>query len=36
LIVEFKDEGETITGVRLTGDGREIFGGELLPESWSA
>ncbi|HEX4439292.1 MAG TPA: diaminopimelate epimerase [Thermoanaerobaculia bacterium] len=36
LIVEFKDEGETITGVRLTGDGREIFGGDLLPESWSA
>jgi diaminopimelate epimerase len=36
LVVEFKDEGETITGVRLTGDGREVFAGELLPEAWSA
>lgn len=36
LVVEFKDEGDTITGVRLTGDGREIYAGELLEEAWSA
>jgi diaminopimelate epimerase len=35
LVVEFKDEGETITGVRLTGDGREVYAGELLEEAWS-
>ena len=36
LVVEFKDEGETITGVRLSGDGRVVFAAELLPEAWSA
>jgi diaminopimelate epimerase len=35
LVVEFKDEGETITGVRLTGDGREVYAGELLEEAWT-
>jgi diaminopimelate epimerase len=34
LTVEFQDEGETITRVRLTGDGREIYGGELTEEAW--
>ncbi len=36
LTVEFRDEGEVIVGVRLTGDAREIFRGELLEESWKA
>jgi hypothetical protein len=36
LTVEFRDEGEVIVGVRLTGDAREIFEGELLEESWKA
>ena len=35
LIVEFRDEGDAITGVRLTGDGREVYAGELLAEAWS-
>lgn len=34
LTVEFQDEGESIARVRLTGDGREIYGGELTPEAW--
>jgi len=34
LVVEFRDEGEVIVGVRLTGDAREIYRGELLPEAW--
>ena len=36
LVVEFRDEGNAITGVRLTGDGREVYAGELLAEAWSA
>jgi diaminopimelate epimerase len=36
LVVEFRDEGEIIAGVRLTGDAREIYQGELLAESWKA
>ena len=36
LVVEFRDEGEVIVGVRLTGDAREVFRGELLEESWKA
>ncbi len=36
LIVEFSDEKETFTGVRLTGDAREVYAGELLEESWQA
>jgi diaminopimelate epimerase len=35
LVVEFKDEGDTITGVRLTGDAREVYAGELLQEAWT-
>ncbi|HTR02045.1 MAG TPA: diaminopimelate epimerase [Thermoanaerobaculia bacterium] len=34
LVVEFRDEGEVIVGVRLTGDAREIYRGELQPEAW--
>jgi diaminopimelate epimerase len=34
LIVEYRDEGEVIVGVRLTGDAREVYRGELLEESW--
>jgi diaminopimelate epimerase len=34
LTVEFRDGVETITDVRLTGDAREIFAGELAPEAW--
>ncbi len=34
LTVEFRDEGQTITGVRLTGDAREIYAGELKEEAW--
>ena len=36
LTVEFRDEGEVIVGVRLTGDAREIYGGDLLEEAWKA
>lgn len=36
LTVEFRDEGEVIGGVRLTGDAREIYAGELLAEAWKA
>jgi len=36
LVVEFRDEGDVIAGVRLTGDAREIYEGELLEESWKA
>jgi len=36
LTVEFRDEGEVIVGVRLTGDAREIFEGDLLEEAWKA
>ena len=34
LTVEFRDEGEMIGDVRLTGDAREIYAGELIEESW--
>ncbi len=34
LTVEFRDEGEMIGELRLTGDAREIYAGELLEESW--
>jgi diaminopimelate epimerase len=36
LIVEFREEGDVVAGVRLTGDAREIYGGELLEEAWKA
>jgi diaminopimelate epimerase len=36
LTVEFQDEGETITRVRLTGDARKIYGAELAEEAWKA
>ena len=36
LVVEFRDEGNIIAGVRLTGDAREVYSGELLAESWKA
>ncbi|HYX20843.1 MAG TPA: diaminopimelate epimerase [Thermoanaerobaculia bacterium] len=36
LTVEFRDEGEVIVGVRLTGDAREIYSGDLLEEAWKA
>jgi diaminopimelate epimerase len=35
LTVEFRDEGAVISGVRLTGDAREIYAGELAPEAWT-
>jgi diaminopimelate epimerase len=35
LIVAFRDGEKTITGVRLTGDAREVFSGELTPEAWT-
>jgi diaminopimelate epimerase len=34
LRVDFQDEGTTITNVRITGDAREVFRGELTQESW--
>ena len=36
LVVEFRDEGGVIAGVRLTGDAREVYSGELLEDSWKA
>lgn len=36
LTVEFSDERDTFTGVRLTGDAREVYAGELLEEAWKA
>jgi diaminopimelate epimerase len=36
LTVEFTDEKDSITGVRLTGDAREVYAGELLEEAWKA
>lgn len=36
LTVEFTDEKDFITGVRLTGDAREVYEGELLEEAWKA
>ncbi len=36
LVVEFSDEKDTFTGVRLTGDAREVYAGELLEEAWQA
>jgi len=36
LIVEFREEGDVVAGVRLTGDAREIYGGELMEEAWKA
>ncbi|HWZ84663.1 MAG TPA: diaminopimelate epimerase [Thermoanaerobaculia bacterium] len=36
LVVEFREEGDVVAGVRLTGDAREIYGGELLEEAWKA
>jgi hypothetical protein len=34
--VEFREEGQVIAGVRLTGDAREVYAGELLEEAWKA
>lgn len=34
LLVEFVDEGSTITHVRITGDAREVFRGEVTEEAW--
>ncbi|MEP6994187.1 MAG: diaminopimelate epimerase [Acidobacteriota bacterium] len=34
LTVEFEDQGETITRVRLTGDARELYSAELAEEAW--
>jgi diaminopimelate epimerase len=34
LTVEFQDEGETFTHVRLTGDAREVYGAALSEEAW--
>jgi diaminopimelate epimerase len=36
LVVEFREEGDVVAGVRLTGDAREIYGGELMEEAWKA
>jgi diaminopimelate epimerase len=36
LVVAFRDEGGVIAGIRLTGDAREIYAGELLEEAWKA
>jgi diaminopimelate epimerase len=36
LTVEFREEGQVIAGVRLTGDAREVYAGELLEEAWKA
>jgi diaminopimelate epimerase len=36
LIVEFREEGDVVAGVRLTGDAREIYDGSLLEEAWKA
>ncbi len=36
LLVEFEDEGSSIAHVRITGDAREIFRGELTEEAWKA
>jgi diaminopimelate epimerase len=36
LSVEFQDEGATFTHVRLTGDAREVYRGELTEEAWKA
>jgi diaminopimelate epimerase len=34
LIVEFQDGNDVLTGVRLTGDAREVYAGELAEEAW--
>ena len=34
LTVEFRELGEVVASVRLTGDAREIYAGELLEEAW--
>ncbi len=34
LTVEFRDEGQMIGELRLTGDAREIYAGDLLEDSW--
>ena len=36
LTVEFQDDGDAISGVRLTGDAREVYVGELLEEAWKS
>lgn len=36
LTVEFQDDGDAISGVRLTGDAREVYAGELLEEAWKS
>ena len=36
LTVEFRDDGDAISGVRLTGDAREVYVGELLEEAWKS
>jgi diaminopimelate epimerase len=35
LLVEFEDEGSSISRVRITGDAREVFRGELTEEAWT-
>jgi len=34
LTVEFQDDGDAFTHVRLTGDAREVYGAELSEEAW--
>ncbi|HEY3202360.1 MAG TPA: diaminopimelate epimerase [Thermoanaerobaculia bacterium] len=34
LTVEFRDEGDAICGVHLTGDAREVYAGQLSEEAW--
>jgi len=34
LIVEFRSDGDKVTNVRLTGDAREVYAGELHDEAW--
>jgi diaminopimelate epimerase len=36
LLVEFQDEGASISHVRITGDAREVYRGELTEEAWKA
>jgi diaminopimelate epimerase len=36
LVVEFRDGETAITGVKLTGDAREVFSGDLTPEAWKS
>jgi diaminopimelate epimerase len=34
LTVEFQDGGDSISGVRLSGDAREVYAGKLAEEAW--